>query len=34
MHEQGGFSRSCRVSVSIDLARNRSLGKDEGECLR
>ena len=34
MHKQGGFSRSCRVSVSIDLNGNRSLGKDEGECLR
>lgn len=30
--KHGGFSRG--VSVSIDLAGNRSLGEDEGECLR
>jgi hypothetical protein len=34
MRKHGGFPRSRPVSVSIDLAENRSLGEDEGQCLR
>jgi len=34
MHKQGGFRRGWPVSVCIDLAGNRSLGEDGGECLR
>jgi hypothetical protein len=33
MRKQGGFRGGCSVSVSVELAGNRSLGKDEGECL-